>query len=174
MREKITVWAGLCGNETLLGRCIFDGIVNGYNYLQMIKNFTFRQLHEHFNNQFNGVFQRLWWFQDGVPKHCLKVVRHRLLEMFVNSIVALSHEVEWPPSSPDMTPCTFFLWGYLKSQVFVTPPNNTQCLRNRIQIELENLSQNPGVIRNTVRSMKKRTRICIEKYGIRVEKNLQK
>ena len=65
-------------------------------------------------------------------------------------------------------------WGYLKSQVFVTPPNNTQCLQNRIQIELENLSQNPGVIGNAVRSMKKGTRICIEKYGRRVEKNLQK
>ena len=59
-REKITVWAGLCGNETLLGPYIFDGNVNGYNYLQMINNLSFPQLQGHFNNQFDGVFQRLW------------------------------------------------------------------------------------------------------------------
>ena len=32
-QEKITVWAGLCRNGTLLGPYILDGNVNGYNYL---------------------------------------------------------------------------------------------------------------------------------------------
>ena len=68
-REKITVWVGLCGNGTLLGLYIFDRNVSGYNYLQMINSFTFPQLQEHFNNQFDGVFQHLWWFQDGSPAH---------------------------------------------------------------------------------------------------------
>ena len=44
-----------------------------------------------------------------------------------------------------------------------------QELRNQIQVEFENLRQNSGVIRNAVRSMEKRTRICIEKYGKHVE-----
>ena len=39
-REKIIVWADLCGNGTLLVPYIFDGNVNGYNYLQMIYDFT--------------------------------------------------------------------------------------------------------------------------------------
>ena len=38
-REKITVWAGLCGNGTLFGLYIFDGYVNGYNSLQIINDF---------------------------------------------------------------------------------------------------------------------------------------
>jgi len=25
----------------------------------------------------------------------------------------------WPPRSPDTTPCGFFLWGYIKDQVYV-------------------------------------------------------
>jgi hypothetical protein len=25
----------------------------------------------------------------------------------------------WPPSSPDLIPCDFFLWGYIKDKVFV-------------------------------------------------------
>ena len=57
LREKITVWAGLCGNGTLFGPYSFDRNVNDYNYLQMMNNLTFPQLQEYFNNQFDGVFQ---------------------------------------------------------------------------------------------------------------------
>ena len=89
--------------------------------------------------------------------------------MFANRAVALLHEMEWPPRSPDMTPCDFLLWGYSKSQVFETPPSDMQHQRNQIQPKFENLRQNPGVIRNAVRSMEKRTRTCIEKYGRHVE-----
>ena len=117
----------------------------------MINNFTFPQLQKHVNNQFDGVYQRLWWFQDGTAAHRLKAVRHRLHEMFANRVFALYHEVEWPPRSPDMTHCDFFLWGYFKSQIFVTPPRDTQDLRNRIQVEFENLRQNPGVVRSAVK-----------------------
>jgi len=39
----------------------------------------------------------------------------------------------WPPWSPDLTPCDFFLWGFVKDTVFVPPlPANLQDLRNRI------------------------------------------
>ena len=27
----------------------------------------------------------------------------------------------WPPCSPRATPCDFFLWGYVKDQVYVPP-----------------------------------------------------
>ena len=27
----------------------------------------------------------------------------------------------WLPRSPDMTPCDFFLWGYVKERVYVPP-----------------------------------------------------
>jgi len=41
--------------------------------------------------------------------------------------------MRWPPRSPDLTPCDFFLWGFVKDTVFVPPlPANRQDLRNRI------------------------------------------
>ncbi|KAJ4426921.1 hypothetical protein ANN_26720 [Periplaneta americana] len=40
----------------------------------------------------------------------------------------------WPPRSPDMTACDFFLWGYLKDRVFVPPfPCDLEELRTRIR-----------------------------------------
>ena len=39
----------------------------------------------------------------------------------------------WPPRSQDLTPCDFFLWGFVKDTVFVSPlAANLQDLRNRI------------------------------------------
>ena len=37
-------------------------------------------------------------------------------------------EVEWPPHSPDLTPCGLFLRGFLKSKVFGTPLNDNNDL----------------------------------------------
>ena len=41
--------------------------------------------------------------------------------------------MRWPPRSPDLTPCDFFVWGFVKDTVFVPPlPAYLQDLRNRI------------------------------------------
>lgn len=31
----------------------------------------------------------------------------------------------WPPRSPDITPCDFYLWGYVKERVFIPPMPDT-------------------------------------------------
>jgi len=38
----------------------------------------------------------------------------------------------WPPRSPDITPFDFFLWGYVKDKVFLTPVPNITNLKARI------------------------------------------
>jgi len=38
-----------------------------------------------------------------------------------------------PPRSPDATPCDFFLWGYVKYQVYV-PPLPTSIPELKVQI----------------------------------------
>ena len=41
--------------------------------------------------------------------------------------------MRWTPRSPDLTPCDFLLWGFVKDAVFVsTVPANLQVLRDRI------------------------------------------
>ena len=51
--------------------------------------------------------------EDGAPAHRSVAVRDRLREVFGNRIIALNHNNEWPPRSPDLTPCDFFLLGHL-------------------------------------------------------------
>ena len=86
-----------------------------------------------------------------------------------NRVVALQHNVEWPPRSPDSTPCDFLLWGYLKNKVFTTPPENIDALRQRSIEEFNALLQQPEMIRHVMRGMHRRTILCVERNGGHVE-----
>ena len=47
----------------------------------------------------------------------------------------------WPPRSPDATPCDFFLWGYVKDQVYVPPlPASIPELKVRIRTAIETIT----------------------------------
>jgi hypothetical protein len=47
----------------------------------------------------------------------------------------------WPPRSPDATPYDFFLWGYVKDQVYVpTVPANIPELKVRIRTAIETIT----------------------------------
>ena len=43
--------------------------------------------------------------------------------------LSLHNITEWPPISPDLIPCYFFRWGYLKDKVFRTSPESLNVLR---------------------------------------------
>ena len=162
-RAKLTVWAGVCGNGLILGPYFFDANVDGLSYLRMLNDFVFPQLANHFNNQYwEGMFRGLWWAQDGASAHRLLGVRYRLNEAFMNRVVGLGHNVEWPPRSPDLTPCDFFMWGYLKDKVFSTPPEKIQQLRQKIIDEFNTLRQRPEMIQRALRDMHRRTLLCVE------------
>ena len=124
----------------------------------------------HFSDQLtNKHFERLMWAQDGAPSHRFHMVSNLLNDMFDNRVIGLGYQVECPPWSPDLTPCDFFLWGYLKSKVFVSPPDSVDDLRHRIQNEFENLRQKPHIIKRAMHSMARRVYLCTENDGRHVE-----
>lgn len=68
-----------------------------------------------------NIRQKMWLLQDGAPPHFNRKVRLFLDQTFPNRWFGRNGPVQWPPRSPDLTPCDFFLWGYMKSLVFRTP-----------------------------------------------------
>jgi hypothetical protein len=47
----------------------------------------------------------------------------------------------WPPLSPDATPGDFFVWGYVKDQVYVPPlPTSIPELKLRIRTAIETIT----------------------------------
>ena len=133
----------------------------------MINDDVIPQLQQHFQRQAGGAFRNLWWVQDGTPAHRLVAVRERLRELFGQRVIALYHNVEWSPRSPDLTPCDFFLWGYLKSKVYTSPPVDLADLQNRISNKVDALRNSPATIRRV--AMLQRCQLCIERDGGHVE-----
>ena len=169
-RAKVTVWAGLIGNGTLIGPFFFERNVNSASYLELLNESVLPELFREFNGQFvNGRFQRLWWAQDGAPPHRSTEITDWLAEIFRDHVIALHHDPEWPPRSPDLTPCDYFLWGYVKSKVFVSPPDSIDDLKNRISQTFTDLKASRVLIRRAVRDMIRRVNLCFERDRCHVE-----
>jgi hypothetical protein len=107
-----------------------ENTVTGISYLDMLTNWLFPQLDEDSDNY---IFE-----QDGAPPHFHCEVHHYLNDNLPHSwigravITDLSFHT-WPPRSPDLTPCDFVLWGYVKDIVYVPPlPNDLQELTQSI------------------------------------------
>ena len=55
--------------------------------------------------------------------------------------MAVKRLLAWPPRSPDATPCDFFLWDYVKDQVYVPPlPASIPELKVRIRTAIETIT----------------------------------
>ena len=103
--------------------------------------------------------------QDGAPCHRRLDVKMFLSETFNNRVISVGHEVEWPPRSPDLTPFDFFLWGYLKDQVFKTTPTDLGELRTRITHHINVLKKNTTIIRRAMKKMRVKCLKCLDNNG---------
>lgn len=169
-RSKVTVWAAITGNNSLIGPYFFQGNVNGRTYLDLMNNFALPALAQAYNvNIQDRNAHRLWWFQDGATPHRTRNVKQRIQEIFGQRVVALGHTIEWPARSPDLTPCDFFLWGHIKAKVFQTPPQNIQQLRQRITAAFDDLRQDQNTLQNSMQEMRDRAQTCIDRNGRHVE-----
>jgi hypothetical protein len=76
----------------------------------MLENWLFPQLNQDFDDY---IFQ-----QDGAPPHFHREVREVLNLVLPRQWIGRHWPNDnpllwWPPWSPDLTPCDFFLWGYV-------------------------------------------------------------
>ena len=54
----------------------------------------------------------------------------------VSPVATQRGDTGWPPRSPDLTPCDFFIWGYLKAKVYEQRPQTLAALRRRYDWKL--------------------------------------
>ncbi|GBM29650.1 hypothetical protein AVEN_125297-1 [Araneus ventricosus] len=79
--------------------------------------------------------------QDGGLPHISNPVKRLLSAHFGNDRIIRNHfPINWPPRSPDLNPCDFWLWGYLKHVVFSGMISNLAKLKTRIAQHIHNIS----------------------------------
>lgn len=54
-------------------------------------------------------------------------------EIFPGRLVFLSGGIQWPPRSPNLN--SFFLWGYLETEVYKNRPGTIEGLKDAIRLK---------------------------------------
>ena len=83
---------------------------------------------------------------------------------------SISLEIEtnmYSARSPDLTPCDFFLWGYLKEQVYQTDPTDIDALEISIRHTIQHIPAD--FIRKACHSVTQRIDKLIKNKGRHIE-----
>ena len=73
-----------------------------------------------------------------------------------------------PPCYPDATPCDFFLWGYVKDQVYVPPlPASIPELKVQIRTTIETITTD--ILQTVQNKLGYRVDVCTITKGSHIE-----
>ena len=107
-------------------------IVNGKNYRNMLINYGLTRF---------AFLRRDYVFQqNGAPPHYSNRIRYHLNRKRPGNWIRRGGPVEWPPQSPDLIPCDFFLRGHIKEKVHNTPVMSFEELKTQIRRECQRIS----------------------------------
>ncbi|GFW45610.1 transposable element Tcb2 transposase [Trichonephila clavipes] len=129
--EKLTVWCALWASG-IIGPYFFKNdeghnvTINGDRYRAMITNFFIPELNNH-------DVQELWFQHNGATCHTARATIDLLKDTFGDRLISRFGLVNWPPRSCDLTPLHYFLWGYVKSLVYVDKPQTLDHLEDNIR-----------------------------------------
>ena len=136
-RFAVNIWTGIVDNF-LIGPYMLPQRLNAINYCVFLRDV----LPELLENVPLVIRENMWFQHDGAPAHFSNRARNHLNRSFGARWIGRGGPVAWPPRSPDLTPCDFFLWGTMKELVYDTPVDNEQTLIQRIMAAAEVIQTN--------------------------------
>ena len=157
---KVTVWCAI-SSSGIIGPWFCEEnevavTVNSHRYVNMLQDFVFPRLDE-------LDLEDIWFQQDGATAHTARASMAVLREHFPERLISIRGDLEWPARSPDLNPCDFFLWGFLKSRVYVNRPRTLQDLKTNIQEEIANIT--PAMLARVMTNARNRFTQCVENGG---------
>ena len=155
---SLTVWAAISYNGVLS----FDlsrHTMNSERYCQILREKVLP-------NMIRGACATWFFQQDGAPPHYSLEAREILSNGLPQRWIGRRGAIEWPARSPDLTPCDFWLWPYLKSKVYNPAGRkfeNVEELQAKITEELVLIPLQ--MFRDSLQDFRKRVDQCIAKDG---------
>lgn len=158
-RRSVTVWA-MIDHTGVLSYDISELTMNSDRYCNVLKQHVIPFLRRNEN-------QSRFYQQDGAPPHYSIASRRILDENLTGRWIGRRGPVEWPPRSPDLTVCDFFLWGALRDRVYARLPRNTRELTACIREEITSFTSNACM--KAYDSFVRRCSLCIQQEGAQFE-----
>ncbi|GFV27615.1 transposable element tc3 transposase [Trichonephila clavipes] len=166
---KVTAWCGFSASF-ILGPYFFEELgaggpvicsITGQRYASLLRNKIIPDL------QARQCLSRITFMPDGAPPHITRCVTDVLKHHFTEErVISRQFRHLWPPRSPDLNPCDFWLWGHLKQLVCGDQPKTLPDLKDSISRHVLNISQN--TLRSTMEHAILRFQIVAENDGIEV------
>ena len=128
---RTTVWCGFWAGGVIEQFCFENDqgtavTVNGEQYRDMISTQLWLKLEELEIDSF--------WFQhDGTTCHISRETLAVLHKKYLERVISLHGDKEWPPRSCDLTPCDFFLWGFVTSKIYANKLRTILQLQAKIE-----------------------------------------
>jgi hypothetical protein len=123
---KILVWCAIYAKR-IFGPFYFSESVKKENYLEMLQNYFWPKVVR------TSGYRNYYFHQDGAPAHTADIVQDWGTLKFGEKFLKKNM---WPPRSPGMNPCDYFLWGHLKSVVYNPFPKNIDELKANLEKEI--------------------------------------
>ena len=76
-------------------------------------------------------------------------------------------KTKWPPRSPDLNACDFFLWGYLKERAYKPLPNTIHDLKENIKREIKNIDEK--ILHSCFKNVSNRCSLILSAEGGHIE-----
>lgn len=162
---KINVWMGIIENH-LIGPFRLPDRLNGDNYLQFLQE-TIPELLEDLPL---NLRHEMFFMHDGAPPHFARNVRDYLNEQYPDRWIGRGQNapIHWPPRSPDLTPCDYFIWGALKAKVYEVQIEDIDQLWARI-LNAVNFLQDERILRRVHFNFLRRVNLCQHELGGHIE-----
>lgn len=152
---SVMVWCAMSKNG-IIGPYFFENEnVTGTTYKRMLRYFLFPKLRDYPEDM---IFQ-----QDGAPPHFAIEVRQYLDRKLPEHWMGRGGSISWPAYSPDLTPCDYFLWGYIKDIVYRNPPRTISELKTKIGQAIRSI--NEDMLHRVFENMKTRLNFVIRERG---------
>lgn len=165
--KKVMAWVGILNRE-IIGPYFFESArVTGAVYERMLREFLIPELIRRAIDPYDVIYMH-----DGAPSHITLPVRHLLTSNFAAFIGrGAGALIGWPPRSPDLNPLDFFLWSFVKAQIFKRTTKTVQGLKYKIEEALDMITEE--MLGNVQNHIDKRYSLCIELSGKIVEPRLR-
>lgn len=160
-RFSFNVFAVMMDNQ--LRYLIYEDSLTSQRYLEILRETVIPFLEEFPRDERSNF----WYQLDGAPAHSSRNVHLELTRIFEDRWIGPNGPWRWPPRSPDLTPLDFFLWGFIKTEVYSTPVNNLEDLANRVRRAFGQLDNN--LIRRSINNVRTRIDKCLQLNGQHIE-----
>ena len=170
--ERVTVWGGISCRFVFMIFC--EDTVNTENYVRLIRDDFAPSLRRAVGDR----FENMWFMQDGARPHTSNETLRSLHEIFETRVISqrfvnsYNGGMEWPPYSPDLNPCDYFLWGFMKAQLNKKNIINREELRTEICNVFDSIPT--AMFKKAIKSFKKRILLVRENMGALVDIPLKK